>query len=295
MNCPGIAHRLLALLLGCALATAQEAKEPPKPLPIAVTVKVEGVAVPRRTKDGTDTGVRNWKDRGHEWRIGDKTLAKPGLFALELKRIATDPASQRDSKIRPGEKELLPVVLEPDANVHWRDVMNLVDVLMRSGFEDFRLAGAGTQYFVPKAVAECVRDDGKLLVPRMYHNEPDDADDPLRREFEVHQDGRIVHDRRVIYRWQPGKADDQTDLRAALLAMRAADEQAGRIQERGPEHAKRLTGKVLIVADCFTEWRDVRRLMQALTAPDIGFWKFEIAAMEFAVSPRPEEAVGTGK
>ncbi|MFO1077325.1 MAG: hypothetical protein U1E73_06315 [Planctomycetota bacterium] len=276
---------------GATKAAAARAAE----LHIAMTTKVDGAPVPRLAKGGKETGAHNWTGRVLEWRVGEKALTTKVALVEELARIAADPASLRVSEYRPGTKELLPVVVEPDPGVRWGEILELFDTVMAGRFSEWHLAGAGTIYFVPKMIAEPVRGGGAVVVPRATYNEPDDQPDAGRREFVVRQDGSIAHDDRVLFRWRAGKDEDLADLRRELLAMRAKDEMEGRIEERGPGHQKRLKGKVLIVADRWCEWRDVRRLMQALTAADVGFWKFEIGVLEAAVRPLPEEAAAAGK
>jgi hypothetical protein len=120
----------------------------------------------------------------------------------------------------------------------------------------------------------------------MLFSEPDDRPEPGRPTFDVHQDGRIETAATVMFRWVPGKADDLTALREHLLALRKELVAGGRLQVRPYDGEKRLDMPFLVRADLWTEWRDVRRLLMLLTAPEIGFWKFHPAVAEMEYEPK---------
>jgi hypothetical protein len=281
---------VLAIALSAFAASAQEPQaKQPDTLRLVITTKVGGKPEPRLDRDGKETGARRWTGRVIEWTIGDKTLTKFVDAEKELFRIARDPVSLRESKAKPGQKEILPLVVEPDQGVCWCEILASFDLAMVAGFADWRLLGAGTRYFVPKSVDEPVIDGGAVIMTRAVFNEPDDLPHQDRHTFTVRQDGSIVHGGRVLFRWQAGKPDDLAALNKELLAIRATMEKGKHIGKRHPDGAAAIDVPVLVCADKWCEWRDVRRLMQCLFAPEVGFWKFEIGVSDVEQEPGDKE------
>ncbi len=286
MNAPTF---LLAAVLTTFVAQAQDQQaKRPDTLRLVMTTKIAGKPEPRRDQDGKETGARRWTGRVIEWTVGDQTLATSADAKKALARIAKDPASLRESEEQPGRKELMPLVVEPDPSVSWGEILATFDIACEAGFADWRLLGAGSGYFVPKSVDEPVTDAGALIVPHAIFNQPDDLPDQDRHTFTVRQDGSIVHDGQVLFRWQAGKPDDLAALHKELLAIRATMEKGKHVGKRGPDGATAIDVPVLIRADKWCEWRDVRRLMQCLSAPEVGFWKFEAAVSELEKEPGDE-------
>lgn len=274
-------------LLAAALG-AQVPQPETKPAP-ALVVRIEcaapGSPVPRTTDPNAPAAAlkaRRWEGRKLVWHLGD-TLKIDTLVGLEreLRRIAQDPESMRDRVDQPGKKELLPVLLRPGDDARWCDVMQSFDAAMAAGFVDVSLDGAGTPWLVPKMVDHPLRDAGAMIVPKVVFNEPDDRPHPLRPVFEVHQDSRIVVDGATLFTWVAGKADDLEPLRARLAELRADLVAKGHLVKRPGDRREMLDVPFLICVDVWTEWRDVRRLLQMVTDPSVGLWKFEVGVAEF--------------
>ncbi|MFO1077433.1 MAG: hypothetical protein U1E73_06880 [Planctomycetota bacterium] len=290
-------HHVVALLVAVAPA-AQEAKPAPKPAPksavvrVVLTTKVDGKAVPRLDRDGKDTGARRWTDRVVEWRIGDKTFTKVDDVERELTRIRKEPTSMRDDPLQPGQKTLLPFVVDASPDTRWGEILRCWDAAMASGFEEWSPAGVDITYLTPKSVDEPVSGGGALVVPQAVFNVPDDNPDSERPTFEVQQDGSIVRDDEVLFRWQAGKEDDFSALSKDLRGFRARMEAAGRMKKRKGDVRARIDVPVLIRADKWCEWRDVRRLLLCLLDPEYGIWKLEVAVaeVEMEVDPAAKKA-----
>ena len=284
----------LCLLVAGATVTAQQSGDTkPKPAANQLVLRIEltapGSPVPRVTdKDAAPAlaKVKAWDGRKVSWRLDGTAL--PNLKAAEaaLHRAARDPKNLRDSQYRPGQREPVPVRLEPGDGTRWGEVLTAYDMLLSAGFQDVQLEDVPTPWFVPRAVMEPILDDGVLVVPKMVFCEPDDRPEAGRPTFDVHQDGRIVQGDKVLFTWTPGKADDLTALREHLLALRKQLVANGHLQVRAYDGEKRLDMPFLVRADLWTEWHDVRRLLKLVTLPEIGFWKLHPAVAEMEYEPK---------
>jgi hypothetical protein len=286
---------LIALLAASLRAQVPQPETKPAPtLVVRIECAAPGSPVPRTTDPKAPAAAlraRRWEGRKLVWHIGD-TLKVDTLVGLEreLRRIAQDPASMRDSVDQPGKKELLPVLLRPGDDARWCDVTQSFDVAMMAGFYAISIDGAGTPWFVPKMVDHPLLDAGALIVPKVLFNEPDDRPDPRRPVFEVHQDGRIVVDGVTLFTWVAGKADDLEPLRARLAELRADLVARGHLVKRPSDRREMLDVPLLVCADVWTEWRDVRRLLQVVTDPSVGFWKLEVGVAEFDYEAKLRDA-----
>jgi len=277
---------LFAVLATAALVAAQQTRQDaPDTLRVVMTTKVAGKPVARLDANDKETGSRRWTDRVIEWQFGGNTFAASASARRALARIAKDPASLRESPDQPGHKELLPIVIEPDAGVCWAELLTCFDVANEAGFPDWRLLGFDGCYVVPKSVEVPVLEGGALILPRAVFNEPDDAPAAGRPVFRVRQDGTVVRDGRTLFRWRAGEPDDLTTLKNELLEIRAQMQKAEKLRKRGPDAAEVIDVPVLVCADKWCEWRDVRRLLQTLCAPEIGFWKLEFGVADLEMEP----------
>lgn len=286
-----------SIVLLAATLSVQVPQPETKPAP-ALVVRIEcaapGSPVPRTTDPKAPAAAlraRRWEGRKLVWHIGDTmkldTLAD---CERELRRIARDPKSVRESVDQPGTKELLPVLLRPDDDARWCDVTQAVDAAIAAGFEEISLDGAGTPWLMLKMIDRPVRDAGAMIVPKAVFHQPDDNPYSLRPVFEVHQDSRIVVNGATMFTWVAGKADDLKPLRARLAELRAALVAKGELVERPSDRREVLDVPFLVCADVWTEWRDVRRLLQMVTDPGVGFWKFEVGVAEFDFEAKLRDA-----
>ncbi len=289
--------RLSPIVLLAATLSAQVPQPEAKPAP-ALVVRIEcaapGSPVPRTTDPKAPAAARKarrWEGRKLVWHIGDTTkLDTLADVERELLRIARDPKSLRDSVDQPGRKELLPVLLRPDDDARWCDVAQAVDAAMAAGFVDVSLEGAGTPWLVPKMIDHPLLDAGAMIVPKALFHEPDDRPHRLRPVFEVHQDSRIVVNGATLFTWVAGKADDLEPLRARLAELRADLVAKGYLVKRPSDRREVLDLPFLVCADVWTEWRDVRRLLQMVTDPSVGFWKLEVGVAEIDFEAKLREA-----
>jgi len=283
----------LCLLVAAAVTAQQSGGTRPKPAAHRLVLRIElgapGSPVARVTdKDAAPAlaKVKAWEGRKVSWRLDGAALANRQDAEAALHRAARDPKNLRDSEHQPGQREPVPVRLEPGDGTRWCEVLTAYDMLLAAGFQEVQLEDVPTPWFVPRSVMEPVLDDGVLVVPRMVFCEPDDRPEPGRATFDVHQDGRIVLGDKVLFTWTPGKADDVTALRQQLLAMRKDLVADGRLQVCPYDGEKRLDMPFLVRADLWTEWRDVRRLLVLVTSPEVGFWKLHPAVTEMEYEPK---------
>lgn len=285
---------LVAAFAACsAVAQRTEAAPAPRPvsppadsLRVAVTAKVGGVTHPRLDQDGKDTGSKRWSKRELQWRIGERVFTEQVEVEKELLRIARDPAFLRVPPDAPDTKELLPLVLEAEPDVRWCEILRVWDAANNAGFAEWRLAGVDTFWFMPKSVDEPVRDGGATIVPCAVFNQPDDGPEPGRTEVYVRQNGDLVIGDRVVFTSRVGQKEDLQQLRETLRQIRAAMEQDGHVGARPVDQRRGINLPVLVVADMWCEWRDVRRLLACLTEPEVGFWKLEVAVADFDLEAR---------
>lgn len=94
----------------------------------------------------------------------------------------------------------------------------------------------------------------------------------------------------TMFTWVAGKADDLKPLRTRLAELRAALVAEGELVERPSDRREVLDVPFLVCADVWTEWRDVRRLLQMVTDPSVGFWKFEVGVAEFDFEAKLRDA-----
>ena len=284
----------LCLLVAIAPITAQQPGDTvPKPPVARLVLRIEllapGSPVPRITDKEAAPAlaeVKAWEGRKVTWHLDGTALANRKDAEVALQRAVNDPNNHRDSQHRPGQREPVPVRLEPGDGTRWCEVLTTYDMLLSAGFMEVQLADVPTPWFVPMSVDEPVVDDGALVVPKMVFSEPDDRPVAGRPTFDVHQDGRIVLDDKVLFTWKAGKEDDLTALREHLLMLRKELQAGGHLQVRTYDGEKRLDMPFLVRADLWTEWRDVRRLLMIVTLPEIGFWKLQPAVAETEYEPK---------
>jgi hypothetical protein len=150
---------LSPIVLLAATLSAQVPQPETKPAP-ALVVRIEcaapGSPVPRTTDPKASAAARQarrWEGRKLVWHIGD-TMKLDTLADVEreLRRIAQDPKSLRDSVDQPGTQELLPVLLRPGDDARWCDVTQAIDAAIAAGFEEISLDGANTPWLMLKMI-----------------------------------------------------------------------------------------------------------------------------------------------
>lgn len=277
--------RFIALLAFAAsipvgLAQTPAAKEPAAKEPVTIDLKMElaapGVAVPRRMQGAGATARANaWEGRRIAWRLDDRRAAstdemKDLLEAAIGNRANWNPDPRNEGKLAP------PVLrIAPDHDTRWCDLVTAFDAAIAAGFQEMGFTGVALRHLMPKAVDEPIVDGGALVVPDNVFNEPDDGPDRDRPVFDVQQDGRITEGGRTLFTAQPG-TEDLEPLQKRLRELRAALEAGGRL-EKVEGHAGQLGVPILVRADKWADWRDVRRLLQEAMAPEVGFWRIQIA------------------
>lgn len=275
---------LLTSLLPIAAAAAQApAAKAPDAIVLTIALVAPGTDAPRPAADGAPADgsrARTWTGRKLAWRVGDRGAETESAMRLLLQAAAANPENRRPCADRPGTLELLPLRIEPGEDARWGEVVEAFDAAMAAGFAEVYFAGVTTGFLVPKSIDEPILAGGALIVPKAVFNEPDDQPDELRPVFDVHQDGRIEHDGRTLFTWRAGVPDDLGPLRERLLQLRRTFAQRSRLQPRDGDRPERLDVPFLVRADKWAAWRDVLRFVQAATAPEVGFWKFEIAVGE---------------
>jgi hypothetical protein len=279
----------LVTVVTCFVAAAVAQDDRPKAATHPASVIEVGVqatggqAIPRvEGKNLTPTlaGARRYEGRTVTWSVGGKAVVGQRPQELALWAIAQDPASSRVDPEDAGRKKLLPLRIVPGDGARWGDIVTLHDGAMQAGFNEVQIEGVVLPWLIPKVVAEPVVDGGVLVVPRAVFTELDDFRDSERPTFDVHQDGRIVFEGKVLFAWQPGKEDDLRLLHKTLAELRRSLEAKGRWGPRGLDKRPALDVAFLVRADVWAEWRDVRCLLIAAMEPEVGFWKIELAAAE---------------
>ncbi|MCC7398143.1 MAG: hypothetical protein IT455_13835 [Planctomycetes bacterium] len=268
---------------------ARRQAQPAQRLVLHVELLSPGAPVPRIADEHAPPAlakVRTWQGRKIAWRLDGAAITNQKDAAAALHRAATDPKNHRDSKHRPGTREPLPLRVEPADGLRWGEVLATYDMALAAGFEELQFEDVPTPWFVPRSVMEPILDDGVLVVPKVIYSEPDDRPEAGRPTFDVHQDGRIVHDEAVLFVWTAGKEDDLGALRKRLLELRQGLIADGRLRVRAYDGEKRLDMPLLVRADLWTEWRDVRRLLMLATSPEIGFWQLQAAGTEVEYEPK---------
>lgn len=281
---------LLFVVPIAAQEPAAKRQAPPAPrLVLRVELLSPGAPVPRLADEHAPPAlakVRTWQGRKIAWRLDGAAISDRKDAEVALRRAVADPKHQRVSQHRPGEQEPVPLVIEPGDGLRWGEVLATYDMATAAGFQELRLDDVPTPWLVPRSVMEPILDDGVLVVPHVFYSEPDDEPEVGRPTFDVHQDGRIVHDDGVLFTWTPGKEDDLSALRKRLLELRQGLVAGGHLQVRAFDGEKRLDVPFLVRADLWAEWRDVRRLLLLATSPEIGFWKLQPAGAEFEYEPK---------
>ncbi len=250
-----------------------------------------GSRVPRLPKsDGSEASSPapfTVTGRKTAWQIGSTEIGNPDSLRSELARIRADKSSRRRDPAT-GEVQLMPVVISPDQRVHWVDIVQTIDLAMEAGFADINLADVGDVaiIFVAKAVADPVSDAGAHVVPRADYSVPDE-DPPgyWRPVLHVRQDGRIEHEGVVAFapNRDKGEAAKLKEL-LAELAKTARDKHGA--ERVGPDRGEFANARLLLHADKWAAWSDVRRVLQLATRTDPAFWKFEYAVGDYDFEAR---------
>lgn len=157
-----IVATILCLLVAPATVTAQQSGDTrPKPAANQLVLRIElaapGSPVPRVTdKDAAPAlaKVKAWDGRKVSWRLDGTVLPNRKDAEAALHRAARDPKNLRDSQHRPGQREPVPVRLEPGDGTRWGEVLTAYDMLLSAGFQDVQLEDVPTPWFVPRAVME---------------------------------------------------------------------------------------------------------------------------------------------
>jgi len=281
---------VVAMVALASPASSQETAQPKAPKPIDVVVvaidcKAEGTAVARVADADPKEALAKakvWVERELQWRVqGGAGLDHRGVQA-KLEALVRSAEVLRDDPDSPGKKVPVPLRIEPGHGARWNDVVRTFDLALQNGLTEIQLQDVDTIYIVPKEIDAPVAEHGALIVPRAIFHEPDDAPDPLRPVFDVHQDGRILHGDDVLFRWEPAKAEDLAPLNARLGELRKDLVGKGHLKERSVagKVQKVLDMPFLVRADKWAEWRDVRRVIERALDPAAGFWKLEIGLTE---------------
>ena len=271
----------LLVCLVVAMLPAQEraAKQPlGGPIVVKITTLLSGrvVEVEHPT---TKKKARRTVDRKLQWTVGNKTYTTFKAAAEALNNLAADPASLRPDPSTGGRK-LAGLRVAPGPNVQWAEVLQLWDASTSAGWYSFALEGVGTEFLMPKAIANPVVHQADLIVPHCIYCEPDESPPKLRPTIDVHRNGHVVSDGRRVFAWRAGQVENLGPMRTELRALRAKMEKAGKLRARPQADGKWVDMRLLIRADGEASWRDVLRLLRELTKPDVGFWKLDLAVSE---------------
>lgn len=208
-----------------------------------------------------------------------RTFATPRALGDELYRIAMDAKAMRPDH-ETGGKMLAALRVAPDPATHWEEIVQLWDLVMASGYKDLLLERVDTRWMMAMAVDDGRPDAQRLVLPWAYYQEPDESPPPERLAFDVLRDGSIAHDGRSLFEWKAGEPEDLEPLRKALREVRASMlAQKLVVARKGYEHPV-IDVPVLLRADRWAEWRDVLRLCKELLAPEVGYWKLQLALVE---------------
>lgn len=282
LSLPALA-RTMAVSLAALTLIAQE--RPPKPsaggpIVVKVTTVVSGQVVevehPKTKKKATVA-------RRMEWAVGKAKATTRKAVRRILDRVASDPATMRPDPATGG-KQLAALLIAPGPNVPWGEVVNVLDAGKAAGFHSIDLKEVASNYVLPMAVRKTVVNEADLIVPKCAFCEPDESPPKDRLQIDVHRDGRIVVASRLVFESQAGHTEDLVAMRAELRKVRAKMEKIGAVGARPGRnrHAKRISMPVLIRADHEARWRDVHRLLNELTKPEVGFWKLQLAVAEIS-------------
>ncbi|MCA8953732.1 MAG: hypothetical protein KDE27_29745 [Planctomycetes bacterium] len=257
------------------LAVAGVAQEVAPPAPIApivvqVRTKVAGEKAPRVDRDGKECPGVMWRGRELEWRIGDGApLRTPKALARALAVKAKDPATRLPDPRAPGEQILPPVEVDLGDDVRWAEVLAIWDAVHGAGFDAFRFAGLKAPASIAveaQAVDDPVVGGGALVVPKCeFHRSlpfPWQLGQPT---FDVFEDGHIV------CRTFSGEPDVFDDLRRSLAHLRGILKKKTGVPSSLP---------LIVRADKWARWSDVRQLIEVAAAPEFGNRTFWLAVTE---------------
>lgn len=119
---------------------------PQEQLSIRVEVDQPGTSIPRKP----DAPEYDKKGRrrtyalvGHtvRWDVGPTRYTDIERMKRELERIKADPNSIVPDSSKPGQKKLIPIVIEPQQGTTYGDVAATVDVIKAVGFEEINFGG----------------------------------------------------------------------------------------------------------------------------------------------------------
>lgn len=249
-----------------------------------------GRQVPRLPEPKPDDGAAaraafSIEGRKLEWRIGQNVCVDAATVERELQALA----AKKSNWHRPAgaeRDEPIPLVIAPDAEVPWIDVLSFYDHAMASRMEFVQLAEIGPlcHWFVAKGVGDPVADGGAHVVPKIQYNEPDDAPAAWRRVIYVRQTGAVEFDGKPVF--DPAKKEDDKPLRDLLaeLARRSREKIGSR--EFGPQKLEICDAELLIHADSWCRYESVHRVLQVAASSKPAFWKFSFACGEYDFEKR---------
>lgn len=274
---------MAVVLGGLVAAQGPRTAAPPGSLVVAITAIDAGTATPRPVRadaPAAAAATNQWVDRRMHCRVADTDVVGVAAVAAELRRHAAD------ARANDGVASLPPVRIEPCDGARWHDVVQVFDAAREVGFARITLAGVDTEHIVPRSIEEPVLDLGALVVPQAYYVEDDTRPHALRATFDVHQDGRVSRDGKTLFTPVREQPDDLTALRAQLRELRNIAVRKRELRPRPGDRRPALDVPLLVRADLWAEWRDVRRLLTTALERDLGFWKLELGLTRFDVEAR---------
>lgn len=279
-----IVHLLVAMSLGLPAAAQQPALTAEAPhTPVTMRVVAPGTLVPRIPEPKPEDGAAarsaiSIEGRKLEWRVGD-AVCKEEAEVQRLLEAGAAEWSRRAAAAGQVDREIPPLLVTPAPDVRWIEVLRLYDLAMATG-SHVQLADLGPTYhwFLPKGVGEPVRHGGGHVVPKVLFNEPDDRPPAWRPVVVVRQDGSVEYEGKVVF--MPARDRDLEKLRALFRDLAAASREHAKLVEFGKERLELTEAEILIDADSWSRYEDVRRVLVIAATSKPAFWRFTFAVGE---------------
>lgn len=228
---------------------------------------------------GTAAAFR-WVGRKWSYVVDGKSLTASLDVAVALGRILND---HRAAQIARGDRygfANLPILhVEPGDSACWGEIVGVCDLAASAGFQTVTIdqVDSPVRRIAEVSDASLAADD-ELIVPQAQVSAERGNVESSGVVIEVRQDGRAGDPGHVLFTPSVGKADDLTRLREFLLSARASLQRQGHLVARPGKTEPWLDVALVVRADRWTDWRDVRRMLALATTPEIGFWNVGFVA-----------------
>lgn len=259
-------------------------------LPVSVGCAQEGASAVRAwLKDAEPARQsRDWADRRPVWRVANRENTSPEALKELLERVYRHRSTWQPDRKRPGQLKPMPLRIDPVEGARWADVVASVDLALSAGFTEIQLGSIASQYFVPAAVPEPFPLGASVVAPEAVYAEPVEfGEGEFWPRVVLGQDGALyVGETQLVAPQSAGEERGEAGRvawREQLAKWRAEAERRDLIE--GPEGQERNRARLVLIADRWTPWPEIERVLSEAAGRGIGFERYFFGVAEVGSDP----------